>query len=92
MSSVILFFYTFSKKRRTSKKKKINKIAKEVKVVPSSASPLLESYQVLGITLRVVKYDEDPWVGHLIHHAVIVSVGSFGVLYGGTMMSLLPTV
>lgn len=91
MSSVILFFYTFSITRRTSKKK-INKIAKEGEVVPSSASPLLESYQVLGITLRVVKYDEDPWVGHLIHDAVIVSVGSFGVLDGGTMMSLLPTV
>lgn len=60
--------------------------------MPSSASPLLESYQVLGITLRVVKYDEDPWVGHLVHDAVIVSVGSFGVLDGGTMMSLLPTV
>ena len=32
--------------------------------MPRSASPLLESYQVLGVTLRVVKYDEDPWVGH----------------------------
>lgn len=39
--------------------------------MPSSASPLLESYQVLGITLRVVKYDEDLRVGHLIHDAVI---------------------
>ena len=92
MSSVILFSTLSPKSVEQAKKKKINKIAKEVKVVPSSASPLLESYQVLGITLRVVKYDEDPWVGHLIHHAVIVSVGSFGVLYGGTMMSLLPTV
>ena len=36
----------------------------------SSASPLLEGYQVLGITLRVVKYDEDLWVEHLIHDAV----------------------